>query len=131
MNQELRFVWSGFEDVPRRVAYRKGLVQPRGEGREIGGISGGGGVKVCTEQQHRALVVNRASKGKGKGAIGLSEDRGSHVWEVGCNFERFWMGFEGSSGGEESADGLGERRGRFRENLDATATEEAEAVPFV
>ena len=27
------------------------------------------------------------------------------------------MGFEGDSGGEESADSLGERRGRFRKNL--------------
>ena len=27
------------------------------------------------------------------------------------------MGFEGGSGGKESADGLGERRGRFRKNL--------------
>jgi len=27
------------------------------------------------------------------------------------------VGFEGGSGGEESADGLGERRGRFRKNL--------------
>ena len=39
MNQQLRFVWGGFENIPRRVAYRKGLVQPGGEGSEIGGIS--------------------------------------------------------------------------------------------
>jgi len=50
VNQELRFVRSGFEDFPRVVAYRKGLVQPRGKGSEIRGISGGVGVKVGTEQ---------------------------------------------------------------------------------
>ena len=50
MNQKLCFVWSGFEKIPKGVAYRKGLVQPRGKGSEIGGISGGGGVKVGTEQ---------------------------------------------------------------------------------
>ena len=53
----------------------------------------------------------------GKGAVGFSENRSSDVWEVGCYVERFWMRFEGGSGGEESADSLGERRGRFRKNL--------------
>ena len=79
MNQELRFVQSGFEHLPRGVPYRKGFVQPRGKGSKIGGISGGGGVKVGTEQWHRAFVVNRTSEGKGKGAVSLSEDRGSDV----------------------------------------------------
>jgi len=50
VNQELRFVRSGFEDFPRGIAYRKGFVQPRSKGSEIEGISGGGGVKVGTEQ---------------------------------------------------------------------------------
>jgi len=36
---------------------------------------------------------------------------------MGYYLERFWVGFEGGSGGEESADSLGERRGRFHENL--------------
>ena len=35
---------------------------------------------------------------------------------MGCYFEHFWVGFEGGSGGEGSADTLGERRGRFRKN---------------
>ena len=50
VNQELRFVRSWFEDFPRGVAYWKGFVQPRGKGSEIGGVRGGGGVKVGTEQ---------------------------------------------------------------------------------
>jgi len=50
VNQELCFVRSGFEDSPRGVAYRKGFVQPRGEGSQIGGIGRGRGVKVGTEQ---------------------------------------------------------------------------------
>ena len=50
MNQKLCFVQSGFENVPRGVAYDKGLVQSQGKGGEIGGISGSGGVKVGTEQ---------------------------------------------------------------------------------
>jgi len=50
VNQELCFVRSGFEDFPRGVAYRKGPVQARGKGSEIGGISRGGGVKLGTEQ---------------------------------------------------------------------------------
>jgi len=50
VNQELCFIRSGFEDFARGVAYRIGLVQPRGKGSEIGGISGGKGVKVGTEQ---------------------------------------------------------------------------------
>ena len=50
VNQELRFVRSGFEDFAWGVAYRKGFVQPRGKGSKIGGIRGGGGVKVGTEQ---------------------------------------------------------------------------------
>jgi len=50
VNQELRFVRSGFEDIPRRVAYREGLVQPRGKESEVGGTSRCGGVKVGTEQ---------------------------------------------------------------------------------
>jgi len=50
VNQQLCFVWARFENVPRRVAYRKGLVQPSGEGSPIRGLSGGGGVKVGTEQ---------------------------------------------------------------------------------
>jgi len=36
---------------------------------------------------------------------------------VGSYLERLWVGFEGDSGGEESADSLGERKGRFRKNL--------------
>ena len=50
MNQQLCFVWGGFENIPRRVAYRKGFIQSRGEGSEVRGISGGGGLKVGTEQ---------------------------------------------------------------------------------
>ena len=50
VDQELRFVRSGFEDFPSGVAYWKGLVQPRGEGSEIGGIRGSRGVEVGTEQ---------------------------------------------------------------------------------
>ena len=52
MDQKLCFIWSGFEEIPRGVAYRKGLVQPRGKGSEVRSISGGGGVKVGTEQRH-------------------------------------------------------------------------------
>ena len=50
MNQKLGFVRGGFENIPRGVAYQKCLVQPRGKGSKIGGIGGGGGVKVGTEQ---------------------------------------------------------------------------------
>jgi len=50
VNQKLGFVWSGFEEIPRGVAYRVGLIQPRGEGSEVRGIGGEGGVKVGTEQ---------------------------------------------------------------------------------
>jgi len=50
VDQKLRFVWSGFDEIPRGVAYRKGLVQPRGEGSNIRGRSGSGGVKVGTKQ---------------------------------------------------------------------------------
>jgi len=62
-------------------------------------------------------VVDSASEGEGKGAVGFSEYRSSNVWEMGCYFERFRVGFKGGSGGEESADSLGERRGRFHKNL--------------
>ena len=62
-------------------------------------------------------MVDRASEGVRKGAVGFSENRGSDVREMGCNFERFWVGFEGGSGGEESADSLGQERGRFHKNL--------------
>jgi len=61
--------------------------------------------------------VDCASEGEGKGAVGLSENRGSDVREMGCYFERFRVGFEGGSGGEESADSLGEWRGRFLKKL--------------
>jgi len=74
-------------------------------------------MKVSTEQRHRALVVDRASEGHGKAAVGLSENRGSNVREMCCYFERLWVGFEGASRGGESADSLGERRGRFHTNL--------------
>ena len=41
------------------------------------------------------------------------------------------MGFEGGSGGQESADSLGERRGGFvKTSPDVTAMEEAVAGPF-
>ena len=50
MNQKLCFVWSGFKKIPRGVAHWEGLVQPRSKGSEIGGVSGGRGVKVSTEQ---------------------------------------------------------------------------------
>ena len=46
MDQKLCFVQSGFEDIPMGVAYRKGLIQPRGKGSEVIGISGGVGVKL-------------------------------------------------------------------------------------
>jgi len=36
---------------------------------------------------------------------------------MGCYFKRLWVGFEGGSGGEESADSLGKVRGRFDKNL--------------
>jgi len=52
VNQKLCFVQSGFENIPRGVAYRKGLVQSRSKGGEVGGIGGGRGVEVCTEQSH-------------------------------------------------------------------------------
>ena len=80
-------------------------------------MSGGGGVKVGTKQRHGALVVDRASEGKREGAVSFSKDRGSDVWEMGCYFERFWVRFEGGSGGAEPADSLGEGRGRFHKNL--------------
>jgi len=50
VNQELCFVWSGFQKIPRGVAPRDGLVQARSKGSEIVGVSRGGGVKVSTEQ---------------------------------------------------------------------------------
>jgi len=50
VNQKLWFVRSGFKKIPRGVAYREGLVQPDSKGSEIGGVSGGGGVKVGAEQ---------------------------------------------------------------------------------
>ena len=50
MNQKLCFVRGGFENIQRGVAYWKFLVQPRGKGSEIGGMSRGRGVKVGTEQ---------------------------------------------------------------------------------
>jgi len=50
VNQKLRFVRSGFEMIPGGVVYRKGLVQPRGKGSKMRGISGGGGVKIGTKQ---------------------------------------------------------------------------------
>jgi len=50
VNQKRCFVWGRLEEIPRGVAYWKGLVQPRGKGSKIRGISGGGGVKVGTEQ---------------------------------------------------------------------------------
>jgi len=50
VNQKLCFGWSGFEKIPRGVAHRGGLVQPRSKGGEIGGVSGGGGVKVGAKQ---------------------------------------------------------------------------------
>jgi len=50
VNQRLCLVRGGFDEIPRGVAYRKGLVQPRGNGSEIRGVSGGGGVKVSAEQ---------------------------------------------------------------------------------
>ena len=50
VNQELCFVRSGFQEIPRGVAYQEGHVQPRSKGSEIGGVSGGVGVKVSAEQ---------------------------------------------------------------------------------
>jgi len=50
VDQKLCFVRSGFEEIPRRVAYREGLVQPRGKGSEVRSISRGGGVKIGPEQ---------------------------------------------------------------------------------
>jgi len=50
VNQQLCFVWSGFENVPRRVPYREGFVQSQSEGGKVGGIGGGRGVKIGTEQ---------------------------------------------------------------------------------
>jgi len=50
VNQKLRFVRRGFENIPRGVAYRKGLVQPRSESSEVAGVGGGRGVEVGTEQ---------------------------------------------------------------------------------
>jgi len=50
VNQELRFVWGWFENIPRGVAYRKGLVQPRGKGSKVRRVNGGGGVKVGAKQ---------------------------------------------------------------------------------
>jgi len=50
VNQKWCFVRSAFENIPRGVAYWKGLVQPRSEGSEVGSIGGGRGVEVGTEQ---------------------------------------------------------------------------------
>jgi len=50
VNQRLCFVQSGFKKIPRGVAYREGLVQPRSKGSEIGGVRGGRGVKVGAER---------------------------------------------------------------------------------
>jgi len=50
VNQKLCFVRSGFTKGPRGLANRKGLVQPRSKGSEIGGVSGGRGVQVGAEQ---------------------------------------------------------------------------------
>jgi len=50
VNQRLCFVRSGFEKIPRGMAYRKGLVQPCSKGSEVGSVSRGGGVKVSADQ---------------------------------------------------------------------------------
>ena len=63
------------------------------------------------------FVVDCTGEGEGKGAVGLSENRGSDVREMGYYFEPLRVGFKRGSRGEESADGLGERRGRFGKNL--------------
>jgi len=74
-------------------------------------------VEVGAEQRHRASVVDCAGKGEGEGTIGLPENRGSDVREVGCNSVCFRMGFESGSGGKESVDSLREERGRFHKKL--------------
>ena len=50
VNQDLCLVWSGFKKIPRGIAHREDLVEPCSKGSKIGGVSGGRGVKVCTEQ---------------------------------------------------------------------------------
>jgi len=50
VDQKLCFFRSGFEDIPKGVAYRKGLIQPRGKGSKVRSISGGGGVKSGAKQ---------------------------------------------------------------------------------
>ena len=49
MKQKLCFVRRGFKKLPRGVAYREGLFQPRSKGSKRGGVSGGGGVKVSAK----------------------------------------------------------------------------------
>jgi len=74
-------------------------------------------VEVGTEQRHRASVVVCAGEGDREGTIGLPENRGSEVREMGCNSECLQVGFESGSGGKESADSLGEGWGRFHKSL--------------
>jgi len=50
MNQQLCLVWGRFEQIPRGVAHREGLVQPSSKGSEVGGVSGGRGVKAGAEE---------------------------------------------------------------------------------
>jgi len=50
VNQKLCFIRSRLKKIPRGVDYRKGFVQPCSEGSKVGGVGGGGGVKVGAEQ---------------------------------------------------------------------------------
>jgi len=56
-------------------------------------------------------------KERGREQLASLRTEGSDVREMGCYFEHLWVGFEGGSGGKESADSLGERRRRFHKNL--------------
>jgi len=50
VNQQLCFVWGGFEEIPRAFAHQEDLFQPGSNGSEVGGVSGGWGVKVGAEK---------------------------------------------------------------------------------
>jgi len=50
VNQQLRFFQSRPKELLSGVAHWEGFIQPRSKESEVGGVCGGGGVKIGSEQ---------------------------------------------------------------------------------
>ena len=92
MNGELILVWGRTEREPGRRTNWEGFVEASCQGREEGGVVGGRGRGIDSQESNRAVGIDLGSKGEGESTVGGTEDLCRDVREGGGYGVSVWVG---------------------------------------